>query len=93
MSKKPDNFLNKTKGQVEKMVQNVDKEKVKEIDSKFSTKRLRDIVKVLLVGAVLSLGIFSYWNYDHNMGDPTKVKITNKDLKDVRERTKERWGY
>lgn len=85
-------FLNKTKGQVEKMVQNVDKEKVKEIDSKLSTRRLRNIVKVLLVGAVLSLGIFSYWNYDLNIGDPTKVKITNKDLRDVQERTKERWS-
>lgn len=41
------------------MIQNVDKEKVKEINSKLSTKRrLKDIVKVLLVGSVLSLGIF-----------------------------------
>lgn len=73
------------------MIQNVDKEKVKEINSKLSTKRrLKDIVKVLLVGSVLSLGIFSYWNYDLNMGDPTKTKITNKDLRDVQKRTKER---
>jgi len=93
MSKEPDDFLTKTKEQVGKVIQNVDKEKVKEIDSKLSTKMLKSTIKVLLVGSVISLGVFGYWNYDHNMGDPTKVEITNKDLRDVHNRTLKRWGY
>ncbi|WP_422123934.1 hypothetical protein DHX103_03745 [Planococcus sp. X10-3] len=91
--KKAEDFLTKTKGQVEKMIQNVDKEKIKEIDSKLSMERLKYITKILLVGSVLSMGVFGYWNYNHNMGEPYKVDITNKDLRDVKNRTLKRWGY
>lgn len=89
---KPEDFLNKTKSQVKKVMSNVDREKIKEIDSKFSTASLKKVVKVLLIGSILGLGIFSYWNYDHNMWDPTKVKYTNKDSRDTIKRVKERWG-
>lgn len=90
---KPEELLNKTKDQVGKMMKNVDKEKIKQFESKFSTKKLKRFVQILLVGAVVSLGVFSYWNYDYNMGDPTKVKYTNKDKRDVKNRTLKRWGY
>ena len=93
MSEKNDDFLTKTKEQVEKAVQKVDKEKIKEIDSKLSTAKLKKGVQILLVLSVLNLGIFSYWNYNHNFGEPSKVKITNKHLRDVQKRTKARWGY
>ncbi len=89
---KPEELLNKTKDQVGKMMKNVDKEKMKEFESKFSIKQLKSFAKVILVGAVISLGVFSYWNYDLNMGDPTKVKFTNKDQRDVKDRTFKRWG-
>jgi len=90
---KPEEFLNKTKDKVDQVMKNVDTEKIKKFESKFSIKQLKRIVQILLVGAVVSLGVFSYWNYDHNMGDPTKVKFTNKDQRDVKNRTLKRWGY
>lgn len=89
---KPKDFLDKTKNQVEKVMSNVDREKLKEIDSKFSIASLKKVVTVLLVGSIIGLGVFSYWNYDHNMWDPTKVKYTNKDSRDTINRVKERWG-
>ena len=90
---KPEEFLNKTKDKVDQVMKNVDTEKIKKFESKFSIKQLKRIVQILLVGAVVSLGVFSYWNYDHNMGDPTKVKFTNKDQRDIKNRTLKRWGY
>ena len=90
---KPEEFLNKTKDKVDQVMKNVDTDKIKQFESKFSIKQLKRIVQILLVGAVVSLGVFSYWNYDHNMGDPTKVKFTNKDQRDVKNRTLKRWGY
>lgn len=90
---KPEDFLNKTKDEVAKMMKNIDKEKIKEFESRFSLKQLKGFVQILLVGAVVSLGVFSYWNYDQNMGDPTKVKFTKKDQRDVKNRTLKRWGY
>lgn len=88
---KPEEFLNKTKDKVDQVMKNVDTEKIKRFESKFSIKQLKRFVQILLVGAVVSLGVFSYWNYDHNMGDPTKVKFTNKDQRDVKNRTLKRW--
>lgn len=90
---KPEEFLNKTKDKVDQVMKNVDTEKIKQFESKFSIKQLKRFVQILLVGAVVSLGVFSYWNYDYNMGDPTKVKFTNKDKRDVKNRTLKRWGY
>jgi len=89
---KPEEFLNKTKDKVDQVMKNVDTEKIKQFESKFSIKQLKRFVKILLVGAVVSSGVFTYWNYDKNMGDPTKVKFTNKDQRDVKNRTLKRWG-
>ncbi|MEI3610462.1 hypothetical protein [Pseudogracilibacillus sp. SO10305] len=89
---KSEEFLSKTKDKVDQVIKNVDTEKIKQFESKFSIKQLKRFVQILLVGAVVSLGVFSYWNYDHNMGDPTKVKFTNKDQRDVKNRTLKRWG-
>lgn len=89
---KPEEFLNKTKDKVDQVMKNMDTEKIKQFESKFSIKQLKRVVKILLVGAVVSSGVFTYWNYDKNMGDPTKVKFTNKDQRDVKNRTLKRWG-
>src|SRR5690625_1197253 len=88
---KPEELLNKAKDQVGKMMKNVDKEKMKEFESKFSINQLKRFVQILLVGAVISMGVFTYWNYDHNMVDPSKVKYTNKDSRDVYERTRNKY--
>lgn len=89
---KPEEFLNKTKDKVDQVMKNVDTEKIKQFESKFSIRQLKRFVQILLVGAVVSSGVFTYWNYDKNMGDPTKVKFTNKDQRDVKNRTLKRWG-
>lgn len=80
MEKKTEEFLVKTK------------KKAKEIDSKLSTKMLKKITKLLMVATVLCLGIFTYWNYDHNAGKPGAIEWTNKHGRDVQKRTLERWG-
>lgn len=57
---KPEEFLNKTKDKVDQVMKNVDTEKIKKFESKFSIKQLKRFVQILLVGAVVSLGVFSY---------------------------------
>lgn len=90
---KSEEMLNKTKEQFEKLINNVDKEKIKSFGSKFSMKQLKNYTKLLLVGSILFLGIFIYWNYDHNYGKPGAIKYTNKDGRDAKKRISERWGY
>lgn len=79
-SEKVMSFINKVSVQLEK------------IDDKLSMKQLLMAVKVMMVVTALGFGVFYYWNHNLNAGRPGTIDITNKDLREVQQRTFIRWG-
>lgn len=79
-SEKVMSFMKKVSVQLEK------------IDDKLTMKQLLMGVKVMMVVTSLGFGVFYYWNHNLNADRPGTVDITNKDLREVQQRTFIRWG-